>query len=177
MKRNKILTMILAAVMVLSAAASLSACGSDDRSDDSANDKNTSEATESVTAEGEVEFDGENDDSRDSAEAFDAKLESKANSVTNKDARELNSDAKNFYGSWTATSEKAAMYYGNLDITINKDNTFDANVTGDDYSGSWTKTEYGIHLDGEILNGVMYYGDGCKMVIDEDDMKITLTKK
>lgn len=149
-----------------------SACGASDENNPAKSENNTSVIDSNVDDETISD-----DPARDSDEEFDQLLVDKANKTSNKDAKSLNSDASNFYGTWSATSERAKYLYGNLDITINQDGTFNANVTGEDFSGTWTKTDYGIHFDNEYLWGVMYYNDKCNMIFDDDDMAIRLTKK
>ena len=150
----------------------LSACSSSNEDNSAESEKNAS------VIDSEVGDETVSDDpARDSDDEFDQLLVDKANKVNNKDAKTLNSDAVNFYGSWSATSERAKYLYGNLDITIKQDGTFDANVTDEDFSGTWTKTDYGIHFDNEYLWGVMYYNDKCKMIFDDDDLSIVLTKQ
>lgn len=174
MKKRLFFTYMLTAMLIVSLVIFCTSCGSD---------KNASEETTTVEAETTDIIDGEEnivddgDASRDSDEAFNEKLVSKAEKVTNSDAKILNGDKKNFFGSWSATSEKAKYFYGNLDISINEDGTFTANITEEDISGTWTKTDYGIHFDSESFYGIMYYGDGCKMILDEDDMKIVMKKR
>ncbi|MGI6766056.1 MAG: hypothetical protein ACOX4R_02430 [Lentihominibacter sp.] len=93
-------------------------------------------------------------------------------------AAEMNKKEDSFYGTWVATSAQAEYLYGNLEITINEDGTFTGNVTDEDFSGKWEKTDKGIKFDSEILSGELFFGDKCKMVIyDEYDTKVTLKKQ
>ena len=92
--------------------------------------------------------------------------------------QELNAEEESFYGKWVATSAHAEYLYGNLELTINEDGTFDANVTEIPFQGTWEKTEDGISFDSEYITGKMYFGKKCKMVIYEDDIApITLEKQ
>ena len=93
-------------------------------------------------------------------------------------AAKMNQEEENFYGTWVATTEKAEYLYGNLELTITEDGTFTGNVTEEDFSGTWKKTDTGIRFDSELLSGELYFGDKCKMVIyDEYDTKVTLQKQ
>lgn len=93
-----------------------------------------------------------------------------------KKAIELNKSEENFYGTWEATSDNAEMLYGHLNITINEDGTFDADVTDEIFSGTWEKIDGGIEYHSELMNGQLFYGKKCKMVIEDSDIKVTLKK-
>lgn len=94
-------------------------------------------------------------------------------------AKVLNQDVSNFYGTWEATSGEAVNLYGNLKITINEDGTFDANVTDEEMSGTWTKSDTGINYKCDYMRGSIYYGDHGKLVIEDNengDVKVVLNK-
>ncbi len=98
--------------------------------------------------------------------------------VLKEKAAEMNKKEESFYGTWVATSQQAEYLYGNLEITIKEDGTFTGNVTEEDFSGKWEKTDKGIKFDSEILSGELFFGNKCKLVIyDEYDTKVTLTKQ
>ena len=95
-------------------------------------------------------------------------------------AEELNKDEANFYGTWKATSANAEYLYGHLLVTINKDGTFDADITDEKFSGTWKKIDGGIEYDSELIHGKFFYGKKCRMVIEEqtedEDLHVTLVK-
>lgn len=95
-------------------------------------------------------------------------------------ADELNKDEANFYGTWEATSANAVYLYGHLTVTINKDGTFEADVTEDHFEGTWEKIDGGIAYKSDLINGKFFYGKRCHMVIEEEgeeeDMRVTLHK-
>ena len=94
-------------------------------------------------------------------------------------AKALNQSAESFIGKWSATSSEAQNLYGNLEITINEDGTFEGNVTDEDISGTWTKTDKGISYKCDLMGGSMYYGDHGKMVIEDNengDVKVVMNK-
>ena len=93
-----------------------------------------------------------------------------------KKAIELNKSEENFYGTWKATSDNAEMLYGHLNITIDEDGTFDADVTDEIFSGTWEKIDGGIEYHSVLMNGQLFYGKKCKMVIEDSDIKVTLKK-
>ena len=94
-------------------------------------------------------------------------------------AKTLNQSAESFIGKWSATSSEAQNLYGNLEITINSDGTFEGNVTDEDISGTWTKTDEGIVYKCDLMRGSMYYGDFGKMVLEDNengDVKVVMNK-
>ena len=96
------------------------------------------------------------------------------------EAEALNKDEKNFIGSWSATSEEARNLYGNLEITINADGTFDADVTGEVFSGTWTMGDSGISYESELMKGNIFYGNHGRLVIEDVDngnIRLVLNRK
>lgn len=94
-------------------------------------------------------------------------------------AKALNQDTNNFIGKWKATSDEAKNLYGSLEISINEDGTFDADVTGESFSGTWTKVDNGISYTSELMKGKIYYGDYGKLVIEDNengDIRVVLNK-
>ena len=95
-------------------------------------------------------------------------------------AREASDDE--FYGSWTAPSEKAEYLYGNIDLTIKSNRTWKGNVTNISLKGSWEPYEGGIHIkDNEgLINWKLYFTDDNVMLMEDiDDLgnPIVLKKK
>ncbi|MCQ2546191.1 MAG: hypothetical protein MJ161_01415 [Clostridia bacterium] len=147
MKRKNMLSIMLAIVMILSMSLVFGACGSDNEDDQTATaEEQTTEAVDPEAAE----------------------LQAKA--------IEMNKDEKNFLGTWVATTANAEYWYGHLEITINEDGTFDADVTDEKFSGTWEKIDGGIRYESELMNGTLFYGKRCRMVIDDQDVKVTLKK-
>ncbi|MGX8774345.1 MAG: hypothetical protein ACSW8G_04725 [Bacillota bacterium] len=48
-------------------------------------------------------------------------------------------DDQSFYGKWIADSAKAENMFDGFEITFNEDGTYDAVVTGEEVSGTWTR--------------------------------------
>ncbi|MBQ6401024.1 MAG: hypothetical protein IJI20_01920 [Firmicutes bacterium] len=92
------------------------------------------------------------------------------------EARELNKNIDNFIGTWEATSEEAKNLYGHLKITINDNGTFDADVTDEKFSGTWTKIDGGISYTSELMSGKIYYGETCRMIIEDSGVRVTMRK-
>ena len=52
-----------------------------------------------------------------------------------------------FVGKWTANSDKAAFLYDNIDLVVNSNGSWAANITDEKLGGSWKEAEDYIHLD------------------------------
>lgn len=93
--------------------------------------------------------------------------------------KEKKSDEKDFYGNWEAASDRAEYLYGNLNISIRPDHTWKANITDEDFNGTWDYNGTGITISSEIINADLFYADdGALMFKDHDyplDM-LVLTK-
>lgn len=68
------------------------------------------------------------------------------------DADGRNIDDESFYGTWIADSAKADNMFDGFEITFNEDGTYDAVVTDENISGTWTR-------DGEKVT-----------IVDEDEI-------
>ena len=85
-----------------------------------------------------------------------------------------------FVGHWVAEGEKAEYMYGNVDITIHDDGTWDGNITDEDIHGQWSKNGDGIKLVSDVIPFNMVYSSNNNVIlqeVDEPDMKVVLTKK
>ena len=95
-------------------------------------------------------------------------------------AREASDDE--FYGSWTAPSEKAEYLYGNIDLTIKSNRTWKGNVTNISLKGTWEPYEGGIHIKDKegLINWKLYFTDDNVMLmedLDDPGNPIVLKKK
>lgn len=148
--KSRLLLILLMALMV-AFAAGLTSCGSDEEVTDDDIDYAMNEGSDdSIKA-----------DPKDIAEA-----------------QALNKDVDNFIGTWKASSSEAENLYGSLEFTINEDGTFEADVTEEHFTGTWTKVDQGISYTGELMKGSMYYGDFGKMVIEnkEDGVRVVVNR-
>ena len=86
-----------------------------------------------------------------------------------------------FYGSWTATSDKAIYLYGNLDITVNPDGTWKGNITEENLGGKWKQVGDHLHMDNEMFSFDLAYESSGKLLLietgEDADFKTVLTKK
>ena len=87
----------------------------------------------------------------------------------------MDTPTENFYGTWTATSEKAKYLYGELEFTINEDGTWAGIVNYEDLHGTWEEKDFGIHLHDEVLDweSDLFYTDKGNFVLDEDDLEMS----
>lgn len=72
--------------------------------------------------------------------------------------------SEDFIGSWTATSARASYQYGNVDINIKADSTWNGNVSDEELKGTWTEIEDGIHLTSNIFD--------CDLRFTKDDLLV-----
>lgn len=89
-----------------------------------------------------------------------------------------------FIGKWTATSAQAEYLYGNVDIEIKGDNTWTANVTEEEFDGTWVQDEYGITLTSSLLDCKFYFSTSGKLIMEDyrfedsgDPLITVLTKR
>lgn len=92
-------------------------------------------------------------------------------------------DSAAFIGKWTATSDQAEYLYGNVDIEIKKNGKWVANVTDEEFEGTWTQDDYGITLTSKLLDCKFYFSESGKLIMEdnrfeeEDPIITVLTKK
>lgn len=87
-----------------------------------------------------------------------------------------------FYGTWSAISEKAEYLYGNIDLKINEDKTWKGNVTEISLKGKWKPYQGGIRIkdsDGLIDWKLYFTMDNVMLMEDLEDPgnPIVLKKK
>lgn len=93
--------------------------------------------------------------------------------------KEKKADEKDFYGKWEASSDRAEYLYGNLNFTIRPDHTWKANISEEDFSGTWDYNGTGITLSSDLVNCELFYAqDGSLMFrdLDSPDILLVLTK-
>ena len=126
------------------------------------------------TAEGLVDEDGNIIERETNGIAFDEEEEDAKVVLVEKDPSE-------FYGSWTATSDKAIYLYGNLDITVNSDGTWSGNITEENLGGKWKQVGDHLHMDNDMFSFDLAYESSGKLLLietgDGADFKTVLTKK
>lgn len=152
MKKKNLIALAFALVLTLSLGMVLSSCGEE------ADDATVDEDLIYQMNEGE---DGEQPTSLDKKKV--------------EQARKLNEDEENFYGTWVAYGPEVENLYGSLEVTINEDGTVDIDVTGEKDSGTWHKIDGGISYKGELMAGKIYYGPTCQMIIEEKSEDSTIS--
>ena len=90
-------------------------------------------------------------------------------------------DSSEFIGEWEAPSDMAAHLYGNLDLTVNEDHTWTANITEEDYNGTWEESKTGLKMNGDRFSFSLDYDDGGNLILtekaDDGDFHTVLIKK
>ena len=83
-------------------------------------------------------------------------------------------DASEFIG-------MAAHLYGNLDLTVNEDHTWTANITEEDYNGTWEESKTGLKMNGDRFSFSLDFDDGGNLILtekaDDGDLHTVLTRK
>jgi hypothetical protein len=90
-----------------------------------------------------------------------------------------------FFGTWEATSAQSHYQYGNIDLTVKEDGTWEGNISDDDLKGEWIEKDGGLYMTSEYFNFQLAYTDKDVLVMeywpDEDDPEYclvsVLTKK
>lgn len=84
-----------------------------------------------------------------------------------------------FYGTWKAESDRASYMYGNVTIIINKDGTWDGNITEEELHGEWKHKGNGIRLTSDVIPFNMVYSDNNNVILQEtdDSVRVVLTKQ
>ncbi|MBR3124358.1 MAG: hypothetical protein IKF42_02875 [Mogibacterium sp.] len=90
-------------------------------------------------------------------------------------------DPSEFYGSWTATSDKAIYLYGNIDITVNPDGTWTGDITGEKLGGKWEQVGDHLHMEDPLFSFDLAYEASGKLLLvetgDDGNFNTVLTKK
>ena len=76
-------------------------------------------------------------------------------------------DPSKFVGEWEATSDQASHLYGNVNIKINDDHTWTANITDEDVTGKWEETKTGIKLKSDYWNYDLDFDEGGNLIMTE----------
>ena len=85
-----------------------------------------------------------------------------------------------FVGTWVAPSDKAEYLYGNVNLKINEDHTWNGNITDEAFHGRWMPYQSGIIIkdtEGAINWMLFYTSDGTLMFSEVKDPEISLVLK
>lgn len=117
----------------------------------------------------------------------DISLEDKGNSVVNDQEEDgtvierVKSPDSAFYGTWIATSGKALNLYGNIEVTVNEDGTWEGNITDEELRGEWVTQGDHLHLNNDLFSfDLVFDKSGALIFIDseaEEDINIVLKRK
>ncbi|MBQ6440342.1 MAG: hypothetical protein IJJ06_09510 [Mogibacterium sp.] len=90
-------------------------------------------------------------------------------------------DPSAFYGSWTATSDKAIYLYGNIDITVKENGTWTGNITGEKLGGKWEQVGDHLHMDNDLFSFDLSFESSGEMILietgDDYTFNTVMTKK
>lgn len=96
----------------------------------------------------------------------------------------VNSKASDYFGEWEATSDMALYLYGNVDITVRDDGTWDADITEEPLGGTWEDKGDHLHLNDTkagLFSFDLAFEKGGKLIMIDtdagDEVHTVLTKK
>lgn len=125
----------------------------------------TSEADFEEIYEEELDTDSEEFEDMDSDPAYE-------NEMDGAEPVMVAHEEKDFYGTWSARSERAHYVFGNVDLVINEDGTWTGNIVEEDFSGTWEYVDSSLNItssDNLIKWNLFYVEDGSLMFKDLDD--------
>lgn len=150
----KIISLLMVFMMVFTV---MSACSKDEES----GSKPSGEVYES--AEGLVDENGEIVEQETNGISFEQEDEG-AEIVL------VETDPSKFFGSWTATSDKAIYLYGNIDITVNENGTWTGDITGEKLGGKWEQVGDRLHMDDDLFSfDLAFESSGELLLIETGD--------
>lgn len=93
----------------------------------------------------------------------------------------VKAEPSEFYGSWEATSDRAAYLYGSFEITVKEDGTWEATVSDEKLSGTWEDKGDHLHMDNDVFSFDLSYEKSGKLLLvetgSEDVFYTVLTEK
>ena len=91
------------------------------------------------------------------------------------------SAASDYFGTWIATSDKAEYLYGNVEITVNEDKSWTANITGLDLDGDWEDNGDSLHMNNELFSFDLAFSESGNLILIEtnngDEITTVLSRK
>lgn len=82
---------------------------------------------------------GDDGNSSDNQAKTKAKTEQATDPTVSTDVDGRDIDDESFYGTWISDSGKTQALFGDFSITFNEDGTYNATVTGENISGTWSR--------------------------------------
>ena len=162
-KMKKFCIAILAFVMVFSFAA----CKS---SDDKAADGDV---------EGQIE-EMEDEESEELAEMPEGEDTVYPEEVDGAVIEKVKTDPSKYVGTWEGKSYHAVELYGNIEVTVNSNGTWTANITEDNLKGKWTDKGDHLHMESDVFTFDLAFDKEGSMVLIEgegDDALYTVLEK
>ena len=156
--RKRIISLLLIASLLLSCMA-LAACKKSADDEEQSASVDIDELAEDI--EGEDDYEDPNPDDP----AYDNELDGAEPVMTAH-------DEKDFYGKWSATSERAHYVFGNVDLVISDDGSWSGNIVEEEYTGTWEYKDSSLNIkssDNLINWNLFFVEDGSLMFKDLDD--------
>ena len=93
----------------------------------------------------------------------------------------VEADPSRFYGKWTATSDQALYMYGNVDLVVNSNGTWTANITDEKLGGPWKMVDDHMHMEDDMFSFDLSFEESGKLIMREDlgdggELRTVLTK-
>lgn len=96
----------------------------------------------------------------------------------------VNADVSDYFGEWEATSDMAQYLYGNVDITVKDDGTWEADITEEALGGTWEDKGDHLHMNDTkagLFSFDLAFEKGGKLIMidtdSDDEVHTVLTKK
>ncbi|MBE6019472.1 MAG: hypothetical protein E7230_03925 [Clostridiales bacterium] len=96
----------------------------------------------------------------------------------------VETEVSKYFGSWEATSDMALYLYGNIDITVKEDGTWEGNITGEPLGGTWEDKGDHLHMNdtlAELFDFDLAFDKGGHLILidtdNDDEVHTVLTKK
>jgi len=93
----------------------------------------------------------------------------------------VKTDSSKYVGTWEGRSFHAVELYGNIEVTVNKNGTWTANITEDNLSGTWKDEGDHLHMESEaFVFDLAFDKEGALVLIEgegEDALNTVLEKK
>lgn len=156
MKKKYISLLLIFAMMCMMFAA----CSKQNDNDEGSGSVNAPEGEVYESAEGLVDENGELVEQEGNGISFKQEDDDAKLVIVDKDPSE-------FYGSWTATSDKAIYLYGNIDITVNENGTWTGNITDEKLGGKWEKVDDHLHMVSELFSFDLEFESSGELILKE----------
>ena len=81
----------------------------------------------------------------------------------------VKTDPSMFVGRWKSTSDRADYLYGNVDLKINEDGTWSADITGEKLKGKWKDMGDYLHMTNDLFSFNVFFNEKGHLLMEEVD--------